>query len=77
MVNQPEFTISLSRPLSRLKQLYFVLVANTDSVSKLFKQRVGSLDDVTTYNDTMSFQVQVGSHKFPAKECVGVGDSGW
>ena len=74
-VNQPGFTISLSRSLSRLKQLYFVLVANADNATKVFKQRLGNLASVTTSQDVMSFQVQVGSQKFPDNECVGVGES--
>ena len=61
--------------MSRLKQLYFVLVANTDRPTKVFKQKVTALASVSTENDIMSFSVQVGSMKFPDNECVGVGES--
>ena len=74
-MHQPEFTISLSRSLSRLKQLYFVIVANADNATKVFKQRIGALASVSTIADIMSFSVQVGSQRFPDNECVGVGES--
>ena len=75
VVSQPEFQLALSRSLSRLKQLYFVIVANSDRPTKMFKQRVTKLADVSLDLDIMSFQVQVGSAKFPDNECVGVSES--
>ena len=75
IVNQPEFTISLSRSLKQLKQLYFVLVANTDRATKVFKQKVSGFGQVNLTTDDMSFQVQIGSMKFPDNECVGVSES--
>ena len=75
MVNQPEFTIALSRSLSRLKQLYFVLVANAANPTNSFKQRITALASVSTDNDVMSWQVQAGSAKYPDNECLGVGES--
>ena len=75
IVNQSEFTISLSRSLSRLKQLYFVLVANANNPSKVFTQKLDALNKVSTSEDRMSFQVQIGSQKFPDDECVGVAES--
>ena len=75
IVNQPEFTISLSRSLSRLKQLYFVLVANADNPTNAFKQRIQAIANFDLSTDIVSFQVQVGSAKFPDNECIGVGES--
>ena len=36
---------------------------------------MAALGEVNLTNDTMSFQVQVGSQRFPDNECVGVSES--
>ena len=75
IVNQPEFTISLSRSLSKVKQLYFVLVANAGNPTRDFKQRVQTIANFDFATDLMAFQAHFGSQKFSDNECVGAGES--
>ena len=64
VVTQPNFTLSLSRSLSRLKQIFFCLIRSNSAKVYEFtgKADVNNLDDES---DNMSFQVQIGSSKFP------------
>ena len=39
------------------------------------RQRVGALNQVSLVHDRMSFQVQIGSQKFPDNECVGASEA--
>ena len=75
VVTNSEFSLSLSRSLHMLKQLYFVLVSNNEKPIAQHRQRVGAMDQLTIANDIMSFQVQIGSARFPDTECVGVSES--
>ena len=74
IVNSSEFSISLSRSLSRLKQIYFVLVSNAGNKIPAIdhEQRVAA---DTMANDTLSLQFQVGSAKFPDNPCEGVAEA--
>ena len=58
-----------------LKQLYFVIVKNTESIVAEHRQKVEALSEVNLTDDIMSFQAQCGSAKFPDNECVGVSES--
>ena len=64
VVTQPNFTLSLSRSLNRLKQIFFCLIRSNSA--KVFeftgKASATDLDDET---DNLSLQVQIGSSKFP------------
>ena len=75
VVSQPEFVLSLSRSLSRLKQLYFVCVANTADITRDFRQTINGIDNFSNTTDIMSFEVQVGSSRFPDTPCLGIGES--
>ena len=75
IVNGSEFTLSLSRSISMLKQLYFVIVKNTESIVAEHRQKVEALSEVNLTTDIMSFQAQCGSQKFPDNECIGVSES--
>ena len=74
IVNSSDFTISLSRSLSRLKQLFFVLVKDGEKIATQHKQPVNQTQlDLRT--DTMQFQIQIGSEKYPDNACIGVAES--
>ena len=59
--------------LSRLKQIFFVLIRTNVAQIKAFtaKTNAANVDDET---DNMSFQVQIGSHKFPDNPAEGVAE---
>ena len=73
VVTQPNFTLSLSRSLSRLKQIFFCLIrANVPQVTAFSaKANATHVDNET---DNMSFQVQIGSSKFPDNPAEGVAE---
>ena len=73
VVTQPNFTLSLSRSLSRLNQIFFVLIRTNVAQINAFtaNTNAANVDDET---DNMSFQVQIGSHKFPDNPAEGVGE---
>ena len=52
-----------------------VLVRNGEKPIANHRQRVANLDQVNMTNDTMGFQVTIGSSKFPDNECVGVSEA--
>ena len=73
VVTQPNFTLSLSRSLSRIKQIFFCLIrTNVPQVTGFTAKANGThIDDET---DNMSYQVQIGSSKFPDNLAEGVGE---
>ena len=75
IVNDSAFTISLPRSLTIIKQLYVVLVNNVQKPVTDHRQRVAALNQVNLGSDVLSFQVQIGSQKFPDNECIGVSES--
>ena len=48
---------------------------NTENAVFQHRQRVGALNEVNLDTYITSFQVQIGSQKFPGNECVGVSES--
>ena len=73
VVSQPNFTLSLSRSLSRLKQIFFCLIQNVATDVKSFAAKTNDTN-VDSETDTMSFQVQIGSSKFPDNPAEGVAE---
>jgi hypothetical protein len=73
VVTQPNFTLSLSRSLSRIKQIFFCLIrTNVPQVTGFTaKANATHIDDEA---DNMSYQVQIGSSKFPDNPAEGVGE---
>ena len=73
VVTQPNFTLSLSRSLSRLKQIFFCLIRTNVERVTAFTAKVNAtnVDDET---DNMTYQVQIGSSKFPDNPAEGVAE---
>jgi hypothetical protein len=71
IVNSPDFTLSLSRGLSKLKQAYFVICKIGEKASR---DHTSSLtNDVSDSN--MEFHFEVGSSKYPDNACIGTQES--
>ena len=70
------FTLSLSRSLTHCKQLYFVLVSNEagNKEVKDFKINVAGVG-VNLARDAFTWQVQVGSHRYPDFPVIGAAES--
>ena len=74
LVSNSTFTLSISRSLTRLKQLYFVVASTT--AGKPVRDivcRAGA--DMTTVTDITSFQVACGSYRVPDSPCVGLAET--
>ena len=73
VVTQPNFTLSLSRSLSRLKQIFFCLIRTNVARVTAFTAKVNAtnVDDET---DNMTYQVHIGSSKFPDNPAEGVAE---
>ena len=68
------FTLSLARSLSALKQLYFVIVKAGTKDVKDFELNVAGVN-LDMARDGFSYQVQVGSHRYPDFPVQGAAES--
>ena len=73
LVTNSTFTLSISRSMTRLKQLYFVVVAVGDKPVRDFVCRADAA--LTTATDITSFQIACGSYRVPDSPCVGVAET--
>ena len=73
VVTQPNFTLNLSRSLSRLRQIFFCLI-RTNAVNATALTAKTNATNVDSETDDMSFQVQIGSSKFPDNPAEGVAE---
>ena len=77
LVSNSSFTLSISRSLTRLKQLYFVL-ASTAADKKPVRDFVCRADAaMTVATDLTLFQVSCGSYRIPDAPCVGLVETYW
>ena len=75
LVSNSTFTLAISRSMTRLKQLYFV-VASTVAGAKPVRDLVCRADDdLTIETDITSFQVACGSYRVPDSPCVGLAET--
>ena len=73
LVNGSNFTISLVRGFTRLKQCFIVFVKNGQKKTKTFFSPFNG-----TYNtdvDDFQWQLQIGSRKWPERPCRGIAES--
>ena len=70
------FSVNLVRGFTRLRQLYFCFIQTSDSTKKKardFTSPIGA--DFKNSTDGFSWQVTIGSRKFPERACTGVAET--
>ena len=66
ILTQSTFSFNLVRNFTRLKQIYVTLHKNGDKPTKDFHHPIGN-NAVSGANDTLSYQLQIGSRKWPER----------
>ena len=66
IVTQATFTLNLVRGFTRLKQIYVTFHKNGDKPIRDFHHPIGN-NVVSTANDTLTYQLQIGSRKWPER----------
>ena len=66
ILTQPTFTLNLVRGFTRLKQVYVTFHKNGDKPVRDFHHPVGN-NALSTANDTLQYQLQSGSRKWPER----------
>ena len=70
-----QFTLSLARNYTRLKQVYVTLHSSaTAKPVKDFSHPIGA-NGVTTANDTLQYQLTIGTNRWPERPVAGLGET--
>ena len=66
LITDGDFRLSLVRGFTRLKQIYVTLHKSGDKFNRDFHHPIGA-NAVTSSNDTLQYQLQIGSRKWPER----------
>ena len=70
LVTEASFDINLVRGMTRLRQLYWCFIEN--GAKKAFTSKGPGNGTFTAMNDNYTWQVTIGSRKWPERACTGV-----
>ena len=76
LLSGPTFSVNLVRGFTRLRQMYFGFIQTSDPTKKKakdFKSPIGA--DFKNSTDGFSWQVTIGSRKWPERACTGVAET--